>query len=218
MRHLAIGDIHGCATALATLVGYVNPNADDVVVTLGDYVDRGSDSRGVINKLLDLGARCQHVALRGNHEIMMLDALKSKSWLGPWLGYGGQATLDSYGGSFDQIPADHLKFLRDTLQPFYETDTHFFVHANARADVPLDEQPDAARYWQKFRDPEPHQSGKTMICGHTPQSTGLPVRVNHAVCIDTKVYADDGWLTCIEVESGKTWQANEHGDTRTGSV
>ena len=77
---------------------------------------------------------------------------------------------------------------------------------------------DAVRYWQKFRDPEAHMSGKIMVCGHTPQASGVPIRNDHAICIDTKVYADDGWLTCLDVASGKIWQANESGDTRESSI
>ena len=218
MRHLAIGDIHGCATALNALLAQVALEREDVLVTLGDYVDRGPDSRAVIDSLLALAECCQLVALRGNHEVMMLDAMRSDSWLGPWLSYGGEATLASYGGSFDDIPAAHLEFLTHSLRPFYECTTHFFVHANARADVALDEQPDAALYWQPFRDPAAHQSGKTMVCGHTPQRSGVPARNEHAICIDTKVYASDGWLSCLDIESGRIWQANERGDTRTGTL
>ena len=175
-RHLAIGDIHGCAGALAALLGAASPAPDDVVITLGDYVDRGPGSKQVIELLLELGSRCRHIALRGNHELMLLDAMRSESWRGTWLNAGGKATLDSYGGSFADIPSAHLDFLTDGLQPFYECETHFFVHANAQADRPLDQQSDAARYWQKFRDPEPHMSGKVMVCGHTPQASGLPIR------------------------------------------
>ena len=217
-RHLAIGDIHGCATALDTLLEYVAPATEDVVVTLGDYIDRGPDSRRVIDCLMSLAGRCNHVALRGNHEIMMLDAMASESWLRPWLGHGGKATLESYGGAFENIPDDHLDFLKNRLQPMYENKTHFFVHANARPDIALDQQPDAALYWQKFGDPGPHLSGKTMVCGHTEQRSGLPVSNDHAVCIDTKAYASDGWLTCLDIELGRIWQANESGAIRDGSI
>lgn len=217
-RRLAIGDIHGCAGALAALLKAVQPTADDLLVTLGDYVDRGPASKTVIDLLLDLSTACDHVALRGNHELMMLDALSSESWRSTWLGAGGKATLESYGGAFEDIPSAHIEFLTDGLQPYYETDSHFFVHANVQPDKPLDEQSDAARYWQKFRDPEPHVSGKTMVCGHTPQASGLPIRNDHAISIDTKVYAEDGWLTCLEIETGKIWQANEAGETREGAI
>lgn len=217
-RHLAIGDIHGCSHALDALLEHVAPTTDDLVVTLGDYVDRGPNTRGVVERLINLARHCNYIALRGNHEIMMLDAMVSDSWLRPWLGHGGEATLASYGGAFANIPDDHLDFLKNRLQPFYEVETHFFVHANARPDMAMDLQPDAALYWQKFGDPGPHVSGKTMVCGHTPQRSGWPVHNNHAVCIDTKVYADDGWLTCLDIESGRIWQANEAGITREGSI
>ena len=81
MRHLAIGDIHGCVTALRCLIDSVELRADDTIVTLGDYVDRGPDSRAVLRLLIDLGESYDVVFLRGNHEIMMLDSREKKSWL-----------------------------------------------------------------------------------------------------------------------------------------
>ena len=72
-------------------------------------------------------------------------------------------------------------------------------------------------YWESFDDPRPHQSGKVMVCGHTPQRDGVPRNKGHAVCIDTGVHAG-GWLTCLDVKSGTYWQANEQGRTRTGML
>src|SRR5436190_23316404 len=99
MRVLAIGDIHGCLGPLDDLLAWVKPAPDDLVVTLGDYVDRGPDSRGVLDRLIGLkrsGAKL--VCLRGNHEVMMLDARKG----GPaekqtGLSLGGVQRLASYG-------------------------------------------------------------------------------------------------------------------------
>ena len=76
-RTIAIGDIHGCADALYALLEVVDPGRDDLVVTLGDYVDRGPNTRGVINQLIELSRRCEYIALIGNHEAMMLDAIRS---------------------------------------------------------------------------------------------------------------------------------------------
>ena len=112
-RHLAIGDIHGCITALQSLKDFVGFRSDDVIVTLGDYVDRGPDSRAVVDFLIELGETHNHVALRGNHEIMMLDSREVNSWYESWVGYGGAETLLSYAspeggtGSFADIPAAH---------------------------------------------------------------------------------------------------------------
>ena len=213
-RHLAIGDIHGCSNALKSLVDFVAPRADDTIVTLGDYVDRGPDCRAVLDFIIELGNTHHLVPLRGNHEIMMLDAREKKSWLGPWLSYGGEATLESYGGTFDDVSESHIDFLENNLVAYHECDSHFFVHANVNPDVALVEQTDAALYWQKYKDPPPHCSGKIMVCGHTPQLSGLPKSNGSSVCIDTQAW-DNGWLSCLDVESGTIWQANELGETRS---
>jgi serine/threonine protein phosphatase 1 len=222
-RHLAIGDIHGCNTALESLIDFVSPSPDDTIVTLGDYVDRGSDSRAVLDLIIDLGRHYTVVPLRGNHEIMMLDAREKKSWLNAWLSYGGDETLRSYAsdaddtGSFAQIPDSHIDFLENKLLSHYECPTHFFVHAFADANVALADQSDATLYWRKYQHPEPHCSGKIMVCGHTPQRSGLPANHGHSICIDTWAHGD-GWLSCLDTESGKIWQANEAGDKRILSL
>jgi serine/threonine protein phosphatase 1 len=213
-RHLAIGDIHGCITALTTLVESVALKDDDTIVFLGDYVDRGPDARAVVDLIIELGKTHNVVPLRGNHEIMMLDAREKQSWLRPWLSYGGEETLQSYGGSFDGVPDEHIEFLQNSLIAYYECDTHFFVHACAESHRPLDGQSDAALYWRKFGNPDLHCSGKIMVCGHTPQESGVPLDNGNAVCIDTLAYGG-GWLSCLDVESGTVWQGNEAGEART---
>ena len=222
-RHLAIGDIHGCNTALETLIAYVGLRSDDTIVFLGDYVDRGPGTAAVLDFVIDLMKTHNVVPLRGNHELMMLDSREKKSWLHAWLQYGGAETLASYSETvnpedlFADIPAAHMDFLENQLLPHYECDTHFFVHANADADKPLDEQPDSSLYWRRFRDPERHCSDKVMVCGHTIQESGEPANNGDAICIDTWAYGD-GWLSCLNVESGTVWQANEAGETRMVSL
>lgn len=219
-RCLAIGDIHGCINAFRSLIDAVAPEPDDTIVTLGDYVDRGPDSRAVLELIIELGRTHHLVPLRGNHEIMMLDSREKKSWLHAWLSYGGDATLRSYApsageaGSFADIPDAHIDFLENELRPFYETESHFFVHANAIAELALQDQADATLYWQKYNDPKPHRSGKFMVCGHSPQRSGIPSSNGNSICIDTWAHGG-GWLSCIDVGSGMIWQANEEGNTRT---
>ncbi len=213
MRILAIGDIHGCRTALETLADYVGFQPDDMVVTLGDYVDRGPDSKGVIECLLEWQQRYRLIALRGNHEIMMVEARQSRSMLTSWLGVGGAETIDSYGTSFDDVPDAHWTFMEST-RPYYETETHFFVHANADPNLPLAEQTEDDLYWRPFFRPKAHASGKVMICGHTAQRKGKPKSVGHAICIDTHAYANR-WLTCLDVSTGIYFQANQLGDTQS---
>lgn len=222
MRHLAIGDIHGCFKALTTLAEYVPFQPDDVVVTLGDYVNRGPDSRAVLDWLIAFGRRRNLVPLRGNHEIMMLQARESKEALQCWLECGGDATLTSYSpfddpGRLADVPDEHWRFLEEETRAWFETRTHFFVHANAYPDCPLDEQPDFMLYWEKFESPPPHQSGKVMVCGHTSLKSGVPLNLGHALCIDTWA-CGGGWLTCLDVATGQYWQANQQGETRTAQL
>src|SRR5215207_7824202 len=96
MRTLAIGDIHGCYTALDALLKEVRPSAEDQLVFLGDYIDRGFDSRAVIDLLIELQASTSTVFLRGNHEVMILDAREDPSKAHLWQSYGGFDTLLSY--------------------------------------------------------------------------------------------------------------------------
>jgi serine/threonine protein phosphatase 1 len=219
VRYLAVGDIHGCFRALTTLATFVPFEVDDVVITLGDYVNRGPDSCAVLDWLIARQRTGKLIALRGNHEIMTLEARANQEALKFWLVYGGDATLASYSSADDasglsDVPAAHWEFLEQT-RPYFEIDTHFFVHANALHDHELAEQPDYMLYWERFDDPPPHQSGKVMVCGHTSQKSGLPRDIGHAVCIDTWVYGK-GWLTCLDVQLGKYWQANQQGETREG--
>ncbi len=220
MRILAIGDIHGCFTALTALENYVPFSRGDRLVTLGDYVDRGPDSRAVIEWLIARKMNGTLIPLRGNHELMMCAARKTDRRYDEWVSCGGTAALKSYsrsrnGGELQDVPTSHWKFMERDCRPFYETKTHFFVHANAYPDIPLNEQPDYMLYWEQFNNPPPHESGGIMVCGHTPQRDGLPRNIGHAVCIDTRAHAG-GWLTCLDVESGKYWQANEQRQTRSG--
>ena len=218
MRHFAIGDIHGCLSALQALDRELAFGEGDTVVVLGDYVDRGPDSRGVIEFLIGLRQRCELVALRGNHEIMMLRARDDRSALLNWIACGGDTTLDSYEATgFQDVPGSHWDFLADTVR-YHETEHDFFVHANVRAELPLEHQPDAHLFWEHIGgNLRPHVSGRRMICGHTPQTSGLPLNLGHTVCIDTHA-CGGGWLTCLETGSGLYWQANEQGDLRHGRL
>src|SRR5215216_3309528 len=111
-RTIAIGDIHGCPAALRALIDAIQPAEDDMLVLLGDYIDRGPDSRGVVDVVLDLEKRRRIVPLLGNHELMLLNAVHNPRVIGPWLECGGDATLASYGGRIKDIPEEHIDFVR----------------------------------------------------------------------------------------------------------
>lgn len=217
-RTLAIGDIHGCLAPLEHLWGAVDPQPDDRVVFMGDYVDRGPDSKAVIDFLIDLEPRFDVTFLTGNHEekffLARIDRTELAHWLEAW---GGGATLESYGpGGFDDVPASHWKFLRH-CRPYLETDTHIFVHANLEPDLPIQRQLPFTLIHQKFGEPAPHESGKVMVCGHNAQKSHVPLNIGHAVCIDTDP-GRGGWLTCLHVETEEYWQANFEGEVRRGTI
>jgi serine/threonine protein phosphatase 1 len=217
-RHLAIGDIHGCYKALKTLVDYVGLQADDVLITLGDYVNRGPNTKGVLEWLIEYDRSHTLVPLRGNHDLTMLHARKNSLAFKNWLQSGGDAVLRSYAppgreGTLDDIPDAHWQFLKQRLVATHETEGHIFVHGSVDPDLPLDEQPPYMLYVLKYDDPPLHRSGKVTVCGHTSQKSGLPITNGNAICIDTAA-CKGGWLTCLHVESGMIWQANEAGETR----
>ncbi len=225
MRVLAIGDIHGCSKAFDTLLEVVKPQPHDRIITLGDYVDRGPDSKGVIDRLIGLNYTGQLISLRGNHEIMMQEAYAHPHRLEGWLACGGRETLASYGISskkkglfgIDNIPDDHWHFLANICRDWWETEDHFFVHGNVNPHRPLSQQSSQDLFWTRFYHAQPHYSGKTMICGHTSQKSGEPISLGYAVCIDTWVYGK-GWLTCLDVNSGQIWQTNQKGQQRTALI
>lgn len=214
-RIIAIGDIHGCSTALATLIGTIQPTPLDTIVFLGDYIDRGPDSRGVIEQVIRLADQCQVVPLLGNHEEMLLGALEGKDNLRFWLKLGGRETLDSYGTGDDvkKIPQQHIEFIRG-CRNYYETVSHIFVHAYYDPDLPLHQQRwDGLRWASLPPEPKPHCSGKVAIVGHTAQKSGEVLDLGCVECIDTYCHGG-GWLTGLDVERGRVWQANEAGVVR----
>ncbi len=208
-RTIAIGDIHGCSDALRSLLRAIRPRPRDTIVCLGDYVDKGLDSQGVIDILIDLMPRCRLIALLGNHDELMLEARKSKAALRRWMRYGGAVTLDSYGssGQISLVPELHFQFLEHCL-PWYETDSHLFVHANYDPRFPLAEQDEEALRWESLRDfvPGPHVSGKVAVVGHTPQPKVLDL--GHLICLDTGCVWD-GRLTAMDVMTGQSWTATD---------
>jgi serine/threonine protein phosphatase 1 len=213
-RLIAIGDIHGCDVALETLLNEIQPAREDVLVTLGDYVDRGMNSARVLELLSELVGSCQFVPLIGNHEIMMFQGLNDPRHFDFWNRHGGEFTLLSYGGDVSMIPQHHITFLSHCLR-YHETENHIFVHANYDPYVPMFEQPDQILFWRHILEdvPPPHYSGKTVVVGHTPQWDGTIRNLGHVLMIDTGCYADQ-WLTAIDLEDDTVWQANNLGQKR----
>jgi len=211
MRIIAIGDIHGCSTALASLLSAIAPLPDDVIVPLGDFIDRGIDSKGVVDQLIDLQRQCRLIPILGNHEEMMMAARQSRPKLTEWMEFGGIATLDSYGDrGLKNVPETHWSFLA-SCRSFFETDSHVFLHANYKPDLPFQRLDSNTLRWLSLSDylpDRPHCSGKKVIVGHTPQPEIL--NLGYLICIDTGC-CDARWLTALDVGSGEVWQVDERG-------
>ncbi len=206
-RTIAIADIHGCSDALAPLLAAIDPQPDDTIITLGDYVNRGIDSKGVLDMLIELSGRCRLVPILGNHDEMMLKAKTSRSAFRHFLEFGGIETLDSYGdsGHISLVPDEHFDFLESCV-PWFETETHFFTHGNYDPNLPLDKQDSRTLRWVSLRDslPGPHTSGKIAVVGHTPYPDIL--NLGHLICLDTGCRYGEK-LTAMEMGSGEVWQA-----------
>jgi len=217
-RVIAIGDIHGCSVALAALLDAIQPQPNDHVIALGDVIDYGPDSRGVVAQLRELSRRTQLTLLTGNHEEMLFNVIGRNWELDSWTRHGGDRTLASYDVEHPrEMPAEDLAFLRAS-RFFLETDSHAFVHAGYYPNLPLAETPSSALFWEPL-DPNrawPHYSGKTFVVGHTPQATGEILDLGFLVCIDTDC-SRGNWLTAFDAASRAIVQANQRGDVRTSS-
>lgn len=210
-RIFAIGDIHGCLEKLRKLLALIDVDwAEDTVVFMGDYIDRGPASREVVDAVLELrGRHGRVICLMGNHERMFLNWLDGREEE-LFLANGGRSTLRSYGLSprdpdrEAKVPPDHLAFFRSLL-PFYETETHLFVHAGVRPGIPVEIQDPHDMIWIRHEFfLADHGLKKTVVFGHTPFTNG-PFVGEKRIGIDTgAVYG--GALTCLELPAVKFHQ------------
>jgi serine/threonine protein phosphatase 1 len=203
-RLLAIGDIHGCLRQLETLLARVAPTEQDQVVFLGDYVDRGPESAGVIDYLIDFRRTFPAtIFLRGNHEQMFAGYLAGQD-PSVFLLNGGLKTLASYHNRGKwPIPQAHRDFL-DSLVNYYQTGDFIFVHAGLRPGLTLAEQDEMDLLWirQEFINSD-FDWGKPVVFGHTPLEK--PRLTETRLGLDTGcVYGRQ--LTCCDVRSRQLWQ------------
>jgi serine/threonine protein phosphatase 1 len=220
VRIYAIGDIHGCADLLETLLKrieahmWAKPARECIEIFLGDYIDRGPASQDVLDRLVAHKRSYRRVFLKGNHETYINDFVKSPSILQDWQHLGGLETLMSYGmrpainakaaeqaqlaADFDRtFPDSHRQFIRH-LKSSFTCGDFFFVHAGVRPGVALEKQREEDLLWirEDFLLCE-HDFGKVVVHGHTPV---LQPDIRHnRINIDTGAYAT-GRLTCLVLE------------------
>jgi serine/threonine protein phosphatase 1 len=220
MRVYAVGDIHGCAALLDILHDGIAEDAkqtrgDRRIVYLGDYVDRGNDSKGVIDRVrtkVPAGFTAHYV--KGNHDAALLDFLEDPETYRVWRSFGAADTLLSYGVRpplFDSLehmaaardalraalPKEHLAFFR-ALELKVTLGDYVFVHAGIRPGISIESQTEEDLLW--IRDEFLASTlvhDKVVVHGHTPLSA--PVRTANRISVDTGAYAT-GILTCAVLE------------------
>ncbi len=235
MRLVAIGDVHGCLGLMDRLLDAIDAEIaadtpdDWRIVMLGDYVDRGPNSRGVLDRLIERTADPRQIALTGNHDDRMANFLTTMADPGLFIEYGGVETAASYGVTLDTssaeqllnsrkalvdaVPATHLEFLH-ALPTSAEFGDFFFCHAGIRPGIPLDLQKRDDLIWirREFLS-HPGLHPKLVVHGHTPAEAPeiMPNRIN----IDTGAYATQV-LTAFVAEGTRKWllQASEDGVVR----
>lgn len=198
---LAVGDIHGCYDKLQQLLSEYVPGLppNTRLVFLGDYVDRGPQSREVVERLIRLKEeRPDTVLLLGNHEHMLLNAHEGRDVM-LWEVNGGAETLASYDleeHQVSQIPPAHIEFMQ-ALELYHETDNYIFVHGGLRPGINLSDQSGHDIIWirESFFLAQPTWE-RTVVFGHTPFPT--PFRRPGMIGIDTgAVY--NNTLTCLKL-------------------
>ncbi len=221
MPTYVIGDIHGCLRALDTLLQATSPGSDDELVFLGDYVDRGPACKQTLDRVMELRQDGRVTTLKGNHEIMMLNSLHNAAYADWWKTCGGHETLQSFGLEnddrwFANIPDRYIEFMHGT-QPYYKVGSHIMVHAGLTPGVPLVTQDEQALYWHKYVRPQAYSKSHVVVSGHTARKDGQIAYFGHTIGIDTYAYGGQ-WLSCLDIDSGAYWQANQAGQLKHGQL
>lgn len=195
-KYIAIGDIHGCAKSLMALLGKIRPYSDRTHVFIGDYIDRGPDSRGVVDAVMEFARHHSCIFLCGNHESMLADAIRTGERTF-WIINGGIETLESYQVNDPlEIPDDHRQFLAEG-RLWFETPDYLFIHAGLDPERSVREQlasPDAehAALWERSHVDRPVVWEKPVVFGHTPVRE--PLIEERKMAIDTGcVFPDKGY-------------------------
>lgn len=217
-RIFAVGDIHGCREEAAVLVEFLkkerNLSTDDQVVFIGDYIDRGPDSKGVIDLMLTLKREFPRtIFLKGNHEDMLLSYLGFEGSGGAaFIHNGGDRTLESYGVDPTMTPEEvckkispvHIEFFR-TLDSYVIIGGYVFVHAGLSPLKDLRDQQYEDLYWIRNEFIyNVHRFDKTVVFGHTPFLDVL-FHLPYKIGIDTGLVYENK-LSCIELSAGEVLQ------------
>jgi serine/threonine protein phosphatase 1 len=218
-RTFVIADIHGCYKSLkALIIDQIKPTHEDQFIFLGDYIDRGPDSKSVINYLIQLNNEYKNtVFLRGNHEQMFIDAQTSMQAHNQWVRAGGEEVLVSYGlKNSDTIPFHVKDFILNTTY-YHQTSKHIFVHAglNNFATFPFKDY-NAMMWIREFEVTPDLTGGRILIHGHTPTALEeIQLQISNAtkqyvICLDNGCVFKGkreglGDLVALEIETNRLY-------------
>ncbi len=199
-RIIGISDIHGEYEKLTSVLSQISPKADDTIVFMGDYIDRGLKSREVVDKIISMNDVCHCVYLIGSHEFALLNSKSDDYFNYLFWSYGGDSTVKSYGG-FDNIFKIHGDFFK-SLKYYFLTDDYLFIHAGIKPEIPLDKQDpvDMVYIRSEFYNRK-HNLKQKIIFGHT--EFPKPQIWNDKICIDTGCGKfKSAPLTAIVIDNG----------------
>lgn len=223
-RILAIGDMHGNFSRLLSVFHKIHFNPEkDLLVLLGDYIDRGSENMRCMRWAMEMSEKENVIALRGNHEQMMLDYYSLKgAYREIWLPNGGSATkreLEAWMEKDSHALEKVLDFIRQ--RPLYYriaiNDSEFiFCHAGLKPGIPVEEQSEETLLWIRNECYEYYTGTAKLIVGHTPTEYLLPNRTtpiflkNNIILLDTGSFFPEGKISCVDVLSRTVWQSDDN--------
>lgn len=181
-RYIAITDIHGELEKLNNVIAKIDLQQDDTFVFLGDYIDRGPDSKGVVERVIELSEKYNCICLIGSHEYALLHAKQDEYYNYLFWNYGGPQTVESYGGRFENILKTHGNFFK-SLKFYHLTKDYLFVHAGINPRYSLEEQDETDLvYIRSAFYNSKHNLPQKVIFGHTEFSE--PLIQDDKICID----------------------------------
>lgn len=202
-RIFAIGDIHGCFNAMKELIeNQVQLSKNDKLIFLGDYIDRGPDSKKVLDYIMDLQNNDYDIiTLRGNHESMLIDAWHNENLVSKWIQNGGSETLLSFGiDKLKYFDSRYMHFL-ENLNFYYELDKYIFVHAGFNDSI---ETPFTDKYSMLWNSKEQYSNpllkDRTIIHGHAPVPLNI---IQKQIANNTGVINIDGGCAYANARYGK---------------
>lgn len=195
MKRYVVGDIHGCYDELCLLLDKIYDHADGdprKIIFVGDYVDRGPNSKEVVEQVMRMQDRGDAIALMGNHEDMIL--------AGEYM-YATQTLVSFNGTIHNPMPEEYLNWMR-SLPKYYEDDTIIVAHAGAKPGVPMNEQSDAMLLWYRYEERGPALMDKHLYHGHTPFRGFIDTR-DDRTNVDTGCVYDGQLTAAIVGDDGK---------------